>query len=128
MVPLTTMCVSVLQMVHEKLLQSLRDMMAAEEARLETSAAMTVRSEPYYFPSHILIVFVYIPDPSSSLSFQALTESGLGGASAAAVGRRVLGPVDADTDATITGFVLQQHLPAMLAFLAHPAPQVWHRG
>jgi len=44
------MCVSVSQMVHEKLLQSLRDMMAAEEARLETSAAMTVRSEPYYLP------------------------------------------------------------------------------
>jgi hypothetical protein len=75
-----------------------------------------------------LIVFVFIPDLHSFLSIQALTESGLGGASAAAVGRRVLGPVDADTDATITGFVLQQHLPAMLAFLAHPSPQVWHRG
>ena len=35
-------------MVHEKLLQSLRDMMAAEEARLETSAAMKVRTEPFY--------------------------------------------------------------------------------
>jgi len=75
-----------------------------------------------------LIVSVFVLNLSSSLFVQALTESGLGGASAAAVGRRVLGPVDADTDATITGFVLQQHLPAMLAFLAHPSPQVLHRG
>ena len=35
------------------------------------------------------------------------------------VGRKVLGPETNDSDATISGFVLQQHLPSLLNFLSH---------
>ena len=35
------------------------------------------------------------------------------------VGRKVLGPEINDSDSTISGFVLQQHLPALLDFLSH---------
>ena len=68
------------------------------------------------------------------LLLQAMRESGLskahkgsgGGSSSGAraslsgldIGKHVLGP-DVDADATITGFVLQQHLPTLLDFLAH---------
>ena len=35
------------------------------------------------------------------------------------LGRKVLGPEENDSDSTITGFVLQQHLPSLLDFLSH---------
>ena len=44
--------------------------------------------------------------------------------SGAIVGRRVLGPEINDSDATITGFVLQQHLPALLDFLTNKTPTI----
>ena len=46
------------------------------------------------------------------------SSSTLGGSIGLNIGKHVLGP-DVDADATITGFVLQQHLPTLLDFLAH---------
>ena len=41
---------------------------------------------------------------------------------ASVVGKHVLGPENNDSDATITGFVLQQHLPSLLIFLSYKVP------
>ena len=38
---------------------------------------------------------------------------------ASVVGKHVLGPEINDSDATITGCVLQQHLPSLLNFLSY---------
>ena len=70
--------------VHEKLLQSFKEMMKAEEERLEQGQAL-----------------------------KQLKEAGV------SVGKHVLGPGEADSDATVAGFVLQQHLPSLLGFMMH---------
>ena len=70
--------------VHEKLLQSFKEMMKAEEERLEQGQAL-----------------------------KQLQEAGV------SVGKHVLGPGEADSDATVAGFVLQQHLPSLLKFMMH---------
>ena len=43
---------------------------------------------------------------------------------ASVVGKQVLGPERNDSDATITGFVLQQHLPSLLIFLSYKIPSM----
>ena len=43
---------------------------------------------------------------------------------ASVVGKQVLGPERNDSDATITGFVLQQHLPSLLIFLSYKIPSI----
>jgi hypothetical protein len=106
--------------VHERLLQSLKGMMLAEEARLESGAALLLMKESganvgkqvrtiflSFTFSISLFLFCFFLTIFFTISYTFFCDvlfSSL----------QVLGPEVNDSDATITGFVLQQHLPALL--------------
>eukprot|EP01034_Spumella_vulgaris_P021271 gene21271-27294_t len=78
------------ELVNQRFVEALRDMMSAEETRLEQQAALSLMKE----------------------SGTAILPSGV------TVHKTVLGPVEAESDSSITGFVLQQHLPMLCVFLS----------